>query len=157
MLTKLSGKRVEVELIGSVGLGNIDGNRLYGPGRAVVPIELARGLGKQFKEEDVIEPEAVSAGEVSALQTAVDAGGTDRAQKFTVKLGSETLTLGATEPSVGFPKAEGDINDKTVAELEAEIAYRNIDLPDGKGSGANGNYVKQDLVTVLAGTTPKES
>lgn len=40
------------------------------------------------------------------------------------------------------------LNDLTVDELEAEIKRRNLQIPE-KGSGADGNVVKADLVKVL--------
>lgn len=146
MQKKLSGDKVVVDLNSSVGLGRIDGNRLYGPGEGItVPVELAQALGKTGTP---VKPAAAPQGGASSEGTGGGAGAT------TVKLQNGTsISVTATgKPSTGFPTAEGDINDKNVAELETELGVRGIELPDGKGSGASGGYVKDDLVRVLMAT-----
>lgn len=148
----LSGRKVKVDLRSSVGLGRIDGNKLYGPGEGIeVPVELAQALGKTGTPVESLAAAGAQSGAGSESSEPGAGGGSE--STFQVKLEKGTITVVmAGKPSTGFPTAEGDINDKTVDELEAELAARKINLPNEKGSGASGGYLKDDLVRVLVAT-----
>lgn len=149
-MKSLSGKKVKVDLGSSVGLGRIDGNRLYGPGENIeVPVELAQALGKTGTSVETTAAAGAQGG--AGSQSGSDGGG---GTAFRVKLQNNTAVsvVMAGEPSADFPTAEEEITAKTVDELEAELAIRKINLPNEKGSGASGGYLKDDLVRVLVAT-----
>lgn len=54
----LSGQMVKVDMGNtSAGLGRIDNNKMYGPGIRLVPIELARALGKRIVVDGPSRPQ----------------------------------------------------------------------------------------------------
>lgn len=145
----LSGRTVEIDLKSSIGLGRVDGNRLYGPGRSVVPVELADAVGAAYDKGEVQgAPAASSEGDGGLGVGGSAAGAPDDVKEYDTAFGK----IAAGPATEGFPTTHGEVNDLTVPKLEDEIEARGINLPDGKGSGANGAYVKEDLVQILCAT-----